>query len=284
MKHLTIALLFFYSLLTIAKSQTITDVVAEQDGNKVIIKYNLNSESEADISLYVSEEGGKVFKGPMKSVSGDAGRNIKPGSKTIIWNTLNDQDIITGDNIVFRILGNSTFGKFTDNRDGKTYKTVLIGNQTWMAENLNYASRNSWCYDKISSNCAKYGRLYDWETAKESCPNGWHLPSDTEWTILTTFLSGESVAGGKLKETGTTHWQSPNTDADNSSFFNALPGGYRYGVGAYSNIGNNGNWWSSTENGTGNAWRRNMNYNNSILNRNNNGKLYGFSVRCLRDL
>ncbi|HOR61199.1 MAG TPA: FISUMP domain-containing protein [Bacteroidales bacterium] len=137
---------------------------------------------------------------------------------------------------------------FTDPRDNNTYRTVQIGNQIWMAENLKYlpsvvgpgtGSKTNpyyYVYDYVGTNvdAAKqsaiyttYGVLYNWEAAKTACPTGWHLPSDAEWTILTNYLGGEAVAGGKLKETGTTHWNSPNEGATNETDFTALPGGNR---------------------------------------------------------
>jgi hypothetical protein len=90
-------------------------------------------------------------------------------------------------------------GSFTDTRDGKVYKTVKIGNQIWMAENLNYEAEGSKCYDNNPANGQKYGRLYDWETAKKACPPGWHLPSDAEWQELVDFAGGKEIAGKKLK-------------------------------------------------------------------------------------
>ncbi len=110
-------------------------------------------------------------------------------------------------------------GSFTDSRDGKVYKTVKIGTQTWMAENLAFKTESGcWAYDNDESNVAKYGRFYNWETSKKVCPAGWHLPSDKEWKTLTDFLGGENVAGGKMKSK--TDWNDPNTGATNKSGFN----------------------------------------------------------------
>ncbi len=115
------------------------------------------------------------------------------------------------------------------------------------------------------------------------CPTGWHLPSDAEWTTLTTYLGGESVAGGKMKEAGESHWTSPNTGATNESGFTALPGGYRLYLGSFYFIGLYGYWWSSTEHATSSAWRRDLGYSTSYVYRTINDKENGFSVRCLRD-
>jgi uncharacterized protein (TIGR02145 family) len=129
--------------------------------------------------------------------------------------------------------------------------------------------------------------LNDPSLRKQLAPQGWHVPSDAEWTTLTTFL-GESVAGGKMKSTGTIQagtglWESPNTVATNESGFTGLPGGYRNGYGTFANVGYDGLWWSSSEYDTANAWYRTLgsNYGNALRNASLKG--LGFSVRCLRD-
>ena len=125
--------------------------------------------------------------------------------------------------------------------------------------------------------------LFRSTAALTACPDGWHLPSDAEWTTLTTYLGGESVAGGKMKEAGESHWTSPNTGATNESGFTALPGGYRLNNGTVSFIGRNGLWWSSTQYDTNNAWSRDLSYLYSGVGRSYGLKDYGFSVRCMRD-
>ena len=200
----------------------------------------------------------------------------------------------------------TTSGTFIDSRDGNEYNWVQIGDQVWMAENLAYLPSVNMVADgsedaagsyyyvygydgtnvadaKATDNYATYGVLYNWTAAMNACPDGWHLPSDAEWTELTDYLGGESVAGGKLKETGTTHWASPNTGATNETGFTALPGGFRYNSGAFDNIGSNGYWWSATEGNATNAWNRDMFYLGSDVGSYSSNKGVGFSVRCLRD-
>ncbi|HOG37272.1 MAG TPA: FISUMP domain-containing protein, partial [Paludibacteraceae bacterium] len=200
---------------------------------------------------------------------------------------------------------NITSGSMTD-IDGNTYKTVTIGTQTWMAENLKVTKYNNgtnipnvtdatawsslttgaYCnYNNDRSNVATYGRLYNWYAVNTGklAPTGWHVPTDAEWATLTTYLGGGSVAGGKLKETGTTHWASPNTGATNETGFTALPGGNRDYHGAFYGIGYYGSWWSASERGTYTAWYRNMLYFDSNVGRSNYDKEVGFSVRCVRD-
>jgi len=194
---------------------------------------------------------------------------------------------------------------FINNRDGKEYETVQIGDQCWMKENLAYLpsvnpSSNgsetvSYYYvygyqgtniveAKTTSNYQTYGVLYNWPASLTACPQGWSLPTDDEWTILTEYLGGSSVAGGKMKETGTAHWNSPNIGATNSSGYTGLPGCYRGTNGTFNNLGSLGTFWSSSETSTTNAWYRPLNYYNANLDRSTNTKGYGFSVRCLRDL
>ena len=192
--------------------------------------------------------------------------------------------------------------------DGNVYSIVTIGTQVWMKENLKTTKYNdgtsiplvtdatAWTnlstpgfcwYNNDSANYkATYGALYNWYTVNTGklCPTGWHVPTDAEWTTLTDYLGGTSVAGGKLKEEGTAHWNSPNTGATNESGFTALPGGIRINYnGTFTYIGEHSNWWPATDYDATNAWYRTLNYNNSEVGRYDNSKRYGFSVRCVRN-
>jgi uncharacterized protein (TIGR02145 family) len=172
-------------------------------------------------------------------------------------------------------------GKFlTDKRDGKTYRLVQIGKQMWMAENLNYNASGSKCYDNKPANCDKYGRLYDWETAKKACLKGWHLPSDKEWQELVNFAGGDKVAGKKLK--AKSGWNSNGNGSDDYGFV-ALPGGYGGSGGLFGSVGYYGEWWSATEYRALSAYYRYMLYNDESVSRNRNYKNALFSVRCLQD-
>jgi uncharacterized protein (TIGR02145 family) len=163
----------------------------------------------------------------------------------------------------------ATAAGFTDSRNGKTYRVVKIGSQTWMAENLNYATGNSWCYDNESSNCAKWGRLYDWRTARSACPSGWHLPSDEDWKGLDALPA---------KGIRTQSWSGTNATG-----FNALSAGSHSSDGSFGNAGSYAFFWSSTENGAQFAWSRYLHADYETLNRSSNLKTTGFSVRCLKD-
>jgi uncharacterized protein (TIGR02145 family) len=205
----------------------------------------------------------------------------------------------------------SGYGSNITDIDGNSYKTVYIGTQQWMAENLKTAKYNdgagipnvtgntqwqnnttgAWSYhNNDAANNAKYGKLYNWYAVskttngnKNVCPKGWHAPTDAEWTVLTDYLGGLNVAGGKMKEVGTTKWNSPNIDATNTSLFTGLPGGYRDFNGDFSYIGGYGYWWSSTENNTDNAWNQRLLNYNGTAGRGASDKKFGISVRCLRD-
>jgi uncharacterized protein (TIGR02145 family) len=200
----------------------------------------------------------------------------------------------------------TTLPSLTGN-DGNLYTSVKIGSQTWMVENLKETHFNdgtviplvtditawsnlttagySW-YNNDASNKDIYGALYNWHTVNSGklCLAGWHVPTDAEWTILTTYLGGDLDAAGKLKESGTTHWPTPNAGDTNESGFTALPGGVRFEGGDFSNVGSLGEWWSSSESSSVNA--------GSIflldavgggVGRGQDGKTDGYSVRCLKN-
>jgi uncharacterized protein (TIGR02145 family) len=195
--------------------------------------------------------------------------------------------------------------QLTDTRDGKTYNTVLIGSQCWTKENLNVGTRidgsqtqpnngviEKYCFDNLESNCDLYGGLYQWDEVMQGsttpgvqgiCPSGWHVPTDGEWTTLTTFLGGVAVAGGKMKEAGLTHWASPNTGATNSSGFTALGVGNTDLYGNFYNLTTYAYFWSSSEQNSGSAFDRDIIYNTEEVSRYNYEKSYGWAVRCVKD-
>jgi uncharacterized protein (TIGR02145 family) len=188
---------------------------------------------------------------------------------------------------------------FTDPRDKKTYKSVKIGTETWMAENLSYNAEGSACYKNKdnpdeAANCAKYGRLYNWETAKKACPAGWHLPSNDEWDKLYRFADFtrgyglyESRSAGSLLKAKKI-WN--NIDTDDYGF-SALPGGGYFSSSSYngtnsynfSYLGNRGYWWSADEKDSDKAHQRLMYYDKSGAYHSEDKKSYLFSVRCVRD-
>jgi uncharacterized protein (TIGR02145 family) len=189
--------------------------------------------------------------------------------------------------VAFQINLKAQTGTFIDSRDNQEYKWVQIGEQIWIAENLNYdAGEGSMCYDSLENNCSTYGKLYSWEVATNSCPTGWHLPSNDEWQTLTIYVGGENVAGGKLKERGTSHWNSPNAEATDEFEFTALPGGIKLegNLIPYQFLNIKASFWSSTEDGDSKAWARTISYDSeSVLRMNYDKSVLRYSVRCIKD-
>jgi len=197
--------------------------------------------------------------------------------------------------------------------EGNFYKTVKIGSQWWMAENLKTTRYNDsttiplvtdsatwfnlntpgYCWYNNDSSVYKdtYGALYNWYTVNTGklAPIGWHIPTNDEWTILINYLGGKDVAGGKMKETGTVHWESPNIEATNESGFTALPGGDRENVIGwdsgfeFAGIRVIGTWWTATEYVTTCAWTRHLFSYGPYVGEWDNFKVAGMSVRCVRD-
>ena len=168
-----------------------------------------------------------------------------------------------------------------DTRDGQAYPAVTIGSQVWMATNLNYlpTSGNSWCYGTSASNCAIYGRLYDYTTALTVCPTGWHLPDTTAWNTLEAYVGGTATAGTALKANSTLWNTNTGTDAYG---FSALPAGVCYG-GSFNYVGNYGYWWTATAYGSSDAYSRGMSYSYAGVAHGDYGQTDGFSARCLKD-
>ena len=195
--------------------------------------------------------------------------------------------------------------------DGNIYDIIPIGTQSWLGQNLRTKRYNNgdpiltttpanldislesnpkyyWAYDGNEVNTSAYGRLYTWYAVVDGrnlCPSGWHVPNNSDWDTLARFLGGWYDAGGKMKESGTGHWTSPNTGATNSSNFSAVPGGHRMSIGPFLSLNTNAFYWSATPNGTDYGWCRKLFYTDAALNSDSvyGFKNYGFSVRCIND-
>lgn len=191
--------------------------------------------------------------------------------------------------------------------DANVYSTITIGAQVWMKENLktthyrngdvipNITGVSAWVglttgaycnYNNDNTIVATYGRLYNWYTIADDrniCPVGWHVPSKTEWDTMIDHLGGTSVAGGKMKETGTFHWENPNTGATNSSGFSALPGGQRASDGSFGDLKHYGIFSIATEKNNTEVWSPSLYYESSQAYNYYDSKKSGFSVRCLKD-
>ncbi|MBU6158383.1 MAG: hypothetical protein KGP35_05055 [Bacteroidetes bacterium] len=206
-----------------------------------------------------------------------------------------------------------TYGTMTDQEEN-LYKTIKIGDQTWMAENLkttkyrngtailNITDSTQWAnnttgayasYDNKFTNDCPYGKLYNWFAVANSnqlCPTGWHVPTDAEWATLINFLDANAgggintnTGGVQMKSTGTKYWEGPDTTATNSSGWSGLPGGYRFDDGSFYGLGLIAPWWSATEKDTNEAWYRYVYFNGGVAYSQKINKTYGLSVRCIKD-
>jgi uncharacterized protein (TIGR02145 family) len=232
--------------------------------------------------------------------------NLIYGSDYKIRITSVNNNNIYGESPLFKISESTGSTGTVADADGNTYNTVKIGTQWWTKQNLKTTRFNdfsfitsqlnistwltlteaAYCY--YESNMAyqnTYGALYNWYTVASGklCPVGWHVPSTTEWDVLVAFVGGEPVAGGKLKEAGTTHWFIPNTSADNAFGFTALPGGYLVNSKGYGNLTQTAFFWSSTMYSSANSDYIKMEYNTASTFKSNMPKYGGLSVRCVKD-
>lgn len=211
----------------------------------------------------------------------------------------------------YRVYSYNSAGKSTtySNLDSAitNFTSITIGTQKWMDNNLEITSylngdsipqvtdsatwanltTGAWCYYlNDSTNYAKYGKLYNWYAVNDSrglAPQGWHIPSDAEWTTLETYLGGQLVAGGKMKESGTLHWLTSNNGGTNNSGFSGLPGGFRYDNGVFDGINIYGSWWSSTVLDISSSYSCSLGYTSVVLGRNIMNKKNGYSIRCIKD-
>ena len=192
----------------------------------------------------------------------------------------NERKIVSSSSVGYVSPSSVKYGNFEDDRDGQIYKTVTIGFQTWMAENLNYESENSYCYNNRLNYCEKYGRLYTWTAAETACPSGWHLPMKVEFETLFIAIGGQSAAGSKLKSTiGLNN----NGNCTDDYSFSVLLAGYRDISGNFFYEGYDTFFWSSSEYNSFNAYNMYINYDTDIAKWFNSIKDYGLSVRCVKD-
>ena len=320
----------------IVHAQNVSNVTAEQVGNTIHVTYDLDK--AADISLFVSRDGGETYS-KLYRVSGDVGKTVGPGHKLIVWDVLSEVEELESDNIVFKVRVDANTVPddpivvldAVRDYDGNSYNAVWIGNQLWMKENLrtrHYAngtaipdggsskSYTSPCYYDYTASgipLEKRGYLYNWPAAMHGaassatnpshvqgiCPDGWHLPSDAEWTQLENYVSSRSeytcggnssnIAKALASETGWNTFTNScavgnNQGANNATGFSAVPAG-ACGGSSFLSAGYGAYFWSATQRTSypGGAYNRYLGYYGVTVNRTNAGENRGFSVRCLRD-
>ncbi len=293
MKEISILALIISAFTIQSWAQNITNVKAILQANNIIVSYKIEGGIHDKVftpALYYSTDGGNNYN---KCKSTKA-KYAKPNqSAQIIWNVTNDLDYFGGDNVVFKVkaYGFWNFVKGKATIRGKMYKTIKIGQQEWMAENLAYeVSNGCWAYENKNSNVTKYGYLYDWETAKIVAPNGWHLPTDTEWKQLERYLGmSKSVTehkgwrgniGNILKSTS--GWNKSG-NGNNSSGFSILPGGLRDFDYNFYLIGSDAFFWTATASDSWGVWARRLGYKDSRVERRRSTEGVGNSVRLVRD-
>lgn len=237
-------------------------------------------------------------------------RNLQPG--TVYYARAFAQSALGtayGSEVSFKTLGEQpadSVGTVTD-IDGNVYRTIKIGDQWWMAENLKVtrypngdaipavANSNTWvksesgarcAYDYTATNVPTYGYLYNWYAVNDSrhlAPEGWHVPTDFEWSHLIQELGGAAEAGGTLKTAGTEYWEIPNTAATNSSGFSALPGGWNTPYGFFTAVGKHAFFWTSSEHSTESGVDYHLGWDHAQVCRSVDSKIYGMSIRCVKD-
>ena len=319
MKRILGILICLFFCVGVTFAQKVSEVTARQVGKQIHISYTLDE--PAEISVYLSTDGGVTYSKLLK-VSGAVGQSVSPGRNTIVWNVLAERKNLVGDNIVFKVRADGT--TVTD-IDGNVYRIVKLGNQVWMAENLRttrYADGTliplgTTTSDDVayryypngnSANVTDYGYLYNWAAVMNGansseanpsgvqgiCPNGWHVPSDAEWTELTNYVKSQSqyvcgdntdyIAKALASEEG---WNRStyncdvgnNPDANNATGFSARPAGFYRGN--YSNFGKLAYFWSATQYNSNNACNRYLFCNYASVRRYSNIKFAGYSVRCV---
>lgn len=258
------------------------------------VYYKINSLSSVSIHFDPGIEGldGYTLKKRSGNDDWSVFTSVNPGITEVEDNTI-FLESCSNSALIYRLIANYgqsesepvdtkvLFGAIIDQRDGQYYETIVIGNQCWLRENLNYQTANSWCYYSISTNCDIFGRLYAWQSALTACPSGWRLPTKNDWTLLINFCGGDNIAGQKLKDKGYKYWShSANTPQGTDDYhFSALPGGYR-GIQSLS-LYDEARWW--TPNNTWAPWYYSISYNSNSIFSSQTNKEYGLSVRCIKN-
>jgi uncharacterized protein (TIGR02145 family) len=261
-------------------SQDIKDIKASQNGEKIIIRYDLiDNSGKYNIALYCTSNGGGTLEDLLQSVSGEDGTGITPGyNKKITWHVLRDKESFVSDQVQFEIWAekhmesmNPYMRYIADSRDGKSYKFINAGNQVWMAENLNYESpTGSWCYNQVFTNCNTHGRLYTWIEAHKACPAGWHLPTREEWKVFSYFVNKNRDKIRQLARNGT-------LDLD------VKFGGLRTLGGTFRFKDHSAFYWTATPASPKDAYAIGFGGGQQSAVLRAQPKMMGLSVRCIQD-
>jgi uncharacterized protein (TIGR02145 family) len=297
LKHILISIIAFTAVTSY--SQKISNITFRQEQSNIIISYDLETKIPCKIALFVSTNGGSTWQGPLKKVSGDIGANVSSGDKFITWNVLEEFHELKGDNIKFQVKA--------EIESNANIETVVIGNQEWMKYNLDIRyyrngdlipeikeskkwelfKKGAWCfYENEPKNGYHYGKLYNWFAINDPrglAPKGFHIATDEEWQTLINYLGGYDIAGSKMKQKGTRFWEEPNTDANNNSGFEALPGGCRDNIGGFNVLKYCGMWWSLSKFDLNKIYLIKLYWNSGIITKNDINKQLGLSVRCIKD-
>jgi uncharacterized protein (TIGR02145 family) len=304
-KHILLIFIFFYAITTHA--QKVSNIIFSQEQSNIVISYDLETKNPCKVSLFISTNGGITWQGPLIKVSGDVGTNLQSGNKSITWNVLEEFEELRGEKIMFQVRAIDDVIDVVENH----FVTTIIGNKElkfgaeWSVYNLNVSKyRNgdliphvsdpnewanlktgAWCYyNNDPENGKIYGKLYNWYAVVDPrglAPVGFSIPSVYKIRDLGMQLQYKNV-GCKLKEKGETHWLSPNTEANNSSGFTALPGGSRDENGNFGNIGEIGFWWTNTIFGHFPSTLV-IRYDSCDGSDNTRNRNAGLSVRCIKD-
>jgi len=291
-----------YAMYSKIAANSFSGIYDDLTGKPDFLKWDKDSTNDVTILGPQTIEGNKTFSNTI--ISND-GINANNKSITNLASPINAQDLVTKayvDDLTLQLYEQGNL-KVKD-VDGNLYKVVIIGSQVWIAENLKTSKYNDgmtisldtdnavWMHNIEGAYCwynnnegvykNTYGALYNWYAINTGklCPAGWHVPSYDEWSTLNDYLD-DTITGCKLKETGTTHWISPNTGATNESGFTALPGGIRASAGSFYLIGDSGYWWSSAE--IDDPWAYYLSYENCTISITSGNKAAGYSVRCLKN-
>lgn len=272
-------------------AQQFSVVSFQPDASKILITYELAGLPSGDpwlVDVYLSVDGGRSFESnPLTKLSGNtmAIASGAPFKGTIVWDVLAEREQLVADQVMFKLMArpqNASSGMFTDARDGQQYPWVKIGEQIWMAKNMNFATpKGSYVYLDDPRNEKKFGRLYDYDVISQVCPDGWRVPAEEDWLDLMDYLGSWEVAGGKLKLTS--QWLLPNTGATNETGFNGAPAGHHSKNGEFYGLGQYGYFWCAPSARRPGPFYRYLRYDQQTFMGSEADEDGAISIRCIKE-